>query len=154
MDAVFRVLGEGPPHGDILFDERPVVSLAHLERDRRLAGHLDGLGSDVERQPLFPVEVAVALEGLSVQIDVVVHEHGDAPGMVTAVANDGERQASKVVAVVLQFRRHDVGFIPHRRRRVSDVGVVAEEHLARGRAVAAKYPRVGSEPLGHGAQGV
>ena len=131
-----------------------MVGLAHLERDRRLAGHLNGLGSDIERQPLSPVEVAVALEGLSVQIDVVVHKHGDAPGMVTGVANDGKRQATDVVAVVLQFRRHDMGFIPHRRRRVGDVGVVAEEHFTGGCSVAAEHPRVGPEPLGHGAQGV
>ena len=131
-----------------------MVGLAHLERDGRLSGHLDGFGSDLEGKPLFPVEVAVAIYGFAVQIDVVVHKHGDAPCMVTGVANDGERQATNVVAVVFQFRGNHVRFVPDRRRGIGDVGVVAEEHFTGGRAVAAEHPRIGPDPLGHRAQGV
>ena len=112
MDAVFRVLGEGPPHGEVLFNERPVVGLTHLECDGRFPGHLEGFGSDFERKPLSPVEVTVAVEGFAVQIDVVVHKHGDAPRMAARVSNDGERQATDVVSVILQLWCNNVRFIP------------------------------------------
>ena len=75
------------------------------------------------------MEVTVAVEGFAVQIDVVVHKHGDAPRMATRVSNDGERQATDVVSVVLQLWCDNVRFVPNRRRRVGDVGVVAEKHL-------------------------
>ena len=129
MNTVFRILGKGPPHGDVFFDERAVVGLTNLERHRRLASDFNGFSSDIERKPLSPMKVAIAIEGFAVQIDVVVHKHGDAPRMATRVSNDGERQATDVVSVVLQLWCDNVRFVPNRRRRVGDVGVVAEKHL-------------------------
>ena len=80
VDAVFRILGEGPPHGDGVLDERPVVRLAECERHRLSIGHVNGLLLQLEVAPLAVVQVPVALNGLAVEVDVVVDEHGDAPG--------------------------------------------------------------------------
>ena len=152
VDAVFRILGEGPPHGDGVLDERPVVRLAEGERHRLSTGHVNGLLLQFQVAPLAVMQVPIALDGLAVEVDVVVDEHGDAPGMVACVADGGEGESGEVVAVVLDLRADDVGLVPHRWLGVAHVRVVAEDHLAAGGPVSPDDPGVGPQPLRDGAQ--
>ena len=152
VNLVLGVLIERPPHGHVVLQQGAMVSLAHLKRHGCLSSDLEGFGADVEREPLPIVVIRVPFDGFSEEVDLVVHKHRHAPRVVAGVANDGKGQTADVVAVVLELWRHDMRFVPHRWRRVGHVGVVAEEHLTRRGAVATQHPRVGPQPLGHGAE--
>ena len=154
VNKVFRVVIERPPHRQIIFEQGSVVGFAHIKFNRFFSGDFDDLGGDFQGQPLATVQVAIAVDGLPVKIDFIVDKHRDAPSVVPGVADGRKRQAADVVAIVFEVGRHDVRFIPHRRRSIGHVGVVAKNHLARGRAVTTQHPGVGTQPLRHGARGI
>ena len=106
------------------------MGFAYFERYRIPSGDFNRFFNYLERQPFSAVQVTVSFDGLPIKIDVVVDEHGNAPRMVSRMANGRKRQSCKVVAIVFNFRGHNVGFIPNGRRGVRHVRIVAEYHVS------------------------
>ena len=79
VQAVFRILRKGPPHGHVVFNERAVVGAAQFKRYRFSARHFNGFSVGFDVAPFVPVQVAVTFYGLLVQVNVVIDEHGNAP---------------------------------------------------------------------------
>ena len=154
MDAVFGILGKGPPHGNAVLDQRAVVCFAQFKSHVIPPSHFDGFHVDFDVPPAVALQVFAVFDGFSVEVDVIVHKHRNAPRMVARVANRGKRQATDVVAIVFNLGRHNVRFVPHRWLRVGHVGIVAKQHFAARRLVSADDPSVGSQPLRNGAKGI
>ena len=70
------------------------------------------------RFPLTVVVVGGTILGiypLFIEVHIIVFVHGESDGQVFGMAHRGKWIARQVIAIDGQFRRLDMGFIPHRR---------------------------------------
>ena len=156
-----RVFGfqERPPHGDWrgpgsgtqhVVDNRAMGRAAEAEGDRCFAFDGNLLLGLFQRLP-FAIDhhlVGVGRVGaLGDQVDVVILEHGQAPAEVAVVAEQGERVERLEVAIQVEARRRQLGLVPHRRHRKTDVRVAGQQRPAAAGAAAGHGPGVAALEL-------
>ena len=81
------------------------------------------------------------------QVEVVVLEHGDAPGKVAVVAQRGHWVKRLVMAVQAETGVTQVGLVPHRRHGEADMRVAGQQRFAAGGAAAGDRPGVAALEL-------
>ena len=115
-------------------EQRPVASLVKRFADRPLAFDEEGLLAFADRQPLAVGLVhqatAFALDALQVDILIVAHDHGHAPGQLAVVAGDHSRHTRQGHARGLVLGRADLHEIPQRGHAQWQVRVIGQQALA------------------------
>ena len=132
-------------------EQRAVHRGADREGERVLAGDLDRLGAPLERLPLLAALVALAVDGLEVEVGDVGPEVREAPGDLLVVADDhageaGEGEARDVErAVVVDLGAVQAHLVPDARQRRREVRVVGQDRLAGRGVVSVDDPGVAAD---------
>ena len=152
-------LQEGPPQGDWraadavaegVVDDRPVGRAAQGQAHRLGILDLDQFFAALQLDPLaaIPDLLGVIRVGfLGDQVQIVVLEHGQAPGEVAVMPERGHRIQRLVVAVQLEAGIAQLRLVPHRRYGEADMRVAGQQRLAAGGAAAGNGPGVAALEL-------
>ncbi|MCY1397648.1 hypothetical protein D9M71_126580 [compost metagenome] len=157
----YGVLGfeEGPPHGDRrlagggaegIVDDRAVGRAAQGQPYRLAVLDLDGLLTAFQVYPaaLIPDLVGVVRVALlGNQVEVVVLEHGQAPGELLIVPQRGDRIECLVVAVEVEAGIAQLRLVPDGRHGEADVRVAGQQRFATGGAAAGHGPGIAAFEL-------
>ena len=125
---------------------------ARADQSIFLAANLDDLFMHlqllpaVDRPDLLRV---VRVDAFAVEVHVIVHQHGQAPGVMTRLAQQRKRDTGEKVAIDFAVGCADVRFVPYRRRGKADVRVVGQQRRATCAAPGVDYPGVGAEELAY-----
>src|SRR5690554_3486425 len=121
--GAFRSLGEY----QLIIDDRAMPRVAQTDQPILLAAYLDHFLLDLQVLPAIAdlyLHGVVRVQLFTIEVDLIIHQHGQPPGVMGCMTEQGEGHAGEEVAVYFMFRGADVGFVPDGGNGKADMRII------------------------------